>query len=288
MAVRMKHAWTCSNTRWMKSEEQLLSTLESCDGIKQFNQVHTQLIIHGLFQHSLVASRAIKKLCSHPRTTPRATLLFDNLHHPDAFLCNTIIRSYLRSSNFSAAFSFYYYKMIARWVPPNHYTFPLILKLCTDNGCRREGEKGHARVIKFGFEFDLFVRNSLIRMYSVFGRIYDARLLFDASYVLDLVSYNTMIDGYVKNGEIGVARKLFDEMNVVSWNSLLALHVRVKNFGECLRMFERMIESGEAMPNEATLVSVLTACANLGKLSLGALMKMSIGDSIETENVMLR
>ncbi|CAJ2635145.1 unnamed protein product [Trifolium pratense] len=336
MAVRMKHAWTCSNTRWIKSEEQLLSALESCDGIKQFNQVHTQIIVHGLFQHSLVASRAIKKLCSHPRTTPRATLLFDHLHHPDAFLCNTIIRSYLRSSNFSAAFSFYYYKMIARWVPPNHYTFPLILKLCTDNGCRREGEKGHARVMKFGFESDLFVRNSLIRMYSVFGRIDDARLLFDASYVLDLVSYSTMIDGYVKNGEIGVARKLFDEMsvrdvfswncmiagyvavgdleaanelfeimpdrdvvswncmidgcvrvgnvslaleffnrmggvirNVVSWNSLLALHVRVKNFGECLRMFERMMESGEALPNEATLVSVLTACANLGKLSLG-------------------
>jgi pentatricopeptide repeat protein len=173
-------------------------------------------------------------------------------------------------------------------------------------------------------------------MYSIFGRIDDARLLFDASYVLDLVSYATMIDGYVKNGEIGVARKLFDEMsvrdvfswncmiagyvavgdlktanelfeimpdrdvvswncmidgcvrvgnvslaleffnrmggvirNVVSWNSLLALHVRVKNFVECLRMFERMMESGEAMPNDATLVSVLTACANLGKLSLG-------------------
>lgn len=174
-------------------------------------------------------------------------------------------------------------------------------------------------------------------MYSVFGRIDYARTLFDASYVLDLVSYNTMIDGYVKNGEIGVARKLFDEMpqrdvfswncmiaghvavgdlvaanelfeimpdrdvvswncmidgcvrdgnvslaleffnrmkevvirNVVSWNSMLALHVRMKNFGECLGLFERMMESGEAMPNEATLVSVLTACANLGKLSLG-------------------
>lgn len=226
--------------------------------------------------------------------------------------------------------------MIATWVPPNHYTFPLVLKLCADNSCLREGEKAHARVVKYGFDFDLFARNSLIRMYSVFGRVNDAWLLFESSGVLDLVSYNTMIDGYVKIGEIGCARKLFDEMhvrdvftwncmvagyvsvgdlegakelfeampardvvswncmidgcvrvgnvslaleffnrmdggirNVVSWNSLLALHVRVKNFGECLRMFERMMESGEAMPNEATLVSVLTACANLGKLSLG-------------------
>lgn len=227
--------------------------------------------------------------------------------------------------------------MIAKWIPPNHYTFPLILKLCVDNECKLEGEKGHARVVKFGFLSDLFVRNSLIRMYSVFGRIDDARLIFYESYVLDLVSYNTMIDGYVKNGGIRDARKLFDEMserdvfswncmiagyvsvgdldaakelfeampnkdvvswncmidgcvrvenvslaleffnrmggvvvrNVVSWNSLLALHVRMKNYNECLRMFERMMESEEAKPNEATLVSVLTACANLGKLSLG-------------------
>ncbi|XP_058764884.1 pentatricopeptide repeat-containing protein At3g29230-like [Vicia villosa] len=336
MSVRLKHAWTCTTQRTVNSKEHVLSALESCNGIKQFNQVHTQLIIHNLFQNSLVASRAIKKLCSHPNTTPRATSLFDHLHHPDAFLCNTIIRSYLRNSDYSAAFSFYYNKMIARWVPPNHYTFPLVLKLCADNGWQREGEKAHARVVKYGFEFNLFARNSLIRMYSVFGRVNDAGLLFESSYVLDLVSYNTMIDGYVKIGEIGCARKLFDEMrdrdvfswncmiaghvsvgdldsakelfevmpdrdvvswncmidgcvrvgnvslaleffnrmdggirNVVTWNSLLALQVRVKNFGECLRMFERMMESGEAMPNEATLVSVLTACANLGKLSLG-------------------
>jgi hypothetical protein len=78
--------------------------------------------------------------------------------------------------------------MIAKWIPPNHYTFPLILKLCVDNECKLEGEKGHARVVKFGFLSDLFVRNLLIRMYSVFGRIDDARLIFYESYVLDLVS----------------------------------------------------------------------------------------------------
>lgn len=226
--------------------------------------------------------------------------------------------------------------MLARWVPPNHYTFPVIIKLCADTSSQQEGEKAHARVLKFGFESDLFARNSLIRMYSVFGRIGCARLVFDECSALDLVSYNTMIDGYVKNGETGTARKLFDEMpkrdifswncmiaghvaigdleaanelfkampvrdvvswncmidgyarggnvslafeffdrmhgtirNVVSWNLVLALHTRMKNFDECLRMFDRMIEGGEAMPNEATLVSVLTACANLGRLSVG-------------------
>ncbi|KHN21040.1 Pentatricopeptide repeat-containing protein [Glycine soja] len=226
--------------------------------------------------------------------------------------------------------------MLARSVPPNHYTFPLLIKVCTDIGSFREGLKGHARIVKFGFGSDLFARNSLIRMYSVFGRIGNARMVFDESCWLDLVSYNSMIDGYVKNGEIGAARKVFNEMpdrdvlswncliagyvgvgdldaanelfetiperdavswncmidgcarvgnvslavkffdrmpaavrNVVSWNSVLALHARVKNYGECLMLFGKMVEGREAVPNEATLVSVLTACANLGKLSMG-------------------
>ncbi|CAL5197885.1 unnamed protein product [Lathyrus oleraceus] len=266
MAVRVKHAWTCS-TRWMvNSEEHVLSVLESCDGIKQFNQVHTQLIIHGLFQHSLVASRAIKKLCSHPRTTPRAAFLFDHLHHPDAFFCNTIIRSYLRSSNSSAAFSFYYHKMFARWVPPNHYTFPLILKLCADSGYQREGEKAHARVVKFGFEFNLFARNSLIRMYSVFGRINDAWLLFESSYVLDLVSYNTMIDGYVKIGQIGGARKLFDEMpdrDVFSWNCMIAGHVSVGDLDAAKELFETMPDRDVVSWN-----CMIDGCIRVGNVSL--------------------
>lgn len=126
--------------------------------------------------------------------------------------------------------------MLARWVPPNHYTFPLIIKLCADTSSQREGEKAHARVLKFGLETNLFARNSLIRMYSVFGRIGCARSLFDASYVLDLVSYNTMIDGYVKNGETSSARKLFDEMSerdIISWNCMIAAYVGGWGFGSC-------------------------------------------------------
>ena len=55
-------------------------------------------------------------------------------------------------------------------------------------------------------------------------------MVFDESCWLDLVSYNSMIDGYVKNGEIGAARKVFNEMpdrDVLSWNCLIAGYVGV-------------------------------------------------------------
>lgn len=197
------------------------------------------------------------------------------------------------------------------------------------------GERAHAQIVKYGFELHLFVRNSLIHMYFAFRKISAARVLFGATDSdSDLVTFNSMIHGYVKNGDINAARGVFDVMcerdafswnsmisgyvgignmkdaidlfeqmppkdvvswncvidgyariggvtdarnvfdrmpirNTVSWNSMLALYVRCKDYGECLELFDRMIAGGEVKPNEATLVSVLTACAHSGRMDRG-------------------
>ncbi|XP_028762459.1 pentatricopeptide repeat-containing protein At3g29230-like [Neltuma alba] len=121
-------------------------------------------------------------------------------------------------------------------------------------------------------ERDVFSWNSMIAGYVGIGDLEAAQDLFDRMPTKDVVSWNSMIDGYAKIGNVSLARKFFYQMpirNVVSWNSMLAIYVRSKNFSECLRLADRMMERGEAMPNEATLVSVLTACANLGRLDIG-------------------
>ncbi|KAJ6389122.1 hypothetical protein OIU77_027466 [Salix suchowensis] len=141
------------------------------------------------------------------------------------------------------ALRFYYEKMIAKWVLPNHYTFPLVAKVCADIGSLRGAQKVHALVVKFGFELDLFVRNSFIRCYSVCGRTSDARMVFDNGFVLDLVSWNSMIDGYVKNGELGLAREIFDEMydrDIFTWNSMISGYVGVGDMDAARRLFEKM------------------------------------------------
>ncbi|KAM7491120.1 hypothetical protein LguiA_034041 [Lonicera macranthoides] len=321
--------------RTLTLDHPILRTLDTSQPtLQQFNQVHTQLIISGLFQHPLVASRVVKKLCSSPISFPHAVELFDRFTEPDAFVCNTIMRGFVNFNDPIEGLRFYYVQMVGKFVLENHFTFPVLVKVCGDVGDLKEGERAHGRVVKLGFELDLFVRNAFIHMYGVCGRIWDARRVFDLSSESDLVTWNSMIDGYVKNGEVGFARWVFDEMperdnfswnsmiagyvgigdmdtakelfekmlykdvvswncvidgyakmgnvvvarecfdsmpfrNVVSWNMMLALYVRSKDSNECLGLFERMMEVGDAKPNEATIMSVLTACAHLGRLDRG-------------------
>ncbi|XP_043715399.1 pentatricopeptide repeat-containing protein At4g18840-like [Telopea speciosissima] len=313
----------------------ILRFLESFNGtIEEFNQIHAQLLVFGIFQHPFAAGRVIRKLCSSPSLVPHAVSIFSQLDEPDAFICNTILRTYVNLKDPDSAIDFYYWHMIRKCVLPNHYTFPLLTKMSAELGSIREGERAHSQIVKFGLESDLFVRNSLIHMYCVCGRIEDARWLFDRCSDSDLVTWNSMIDGYVKNGDVGAARLLFDEMperdivswnsmiagyvgaedmesaeeifgrmpvrdvvswnsmidgyaraevvlaarelfdqmpyqNLVSWNIMLAVYVRIKDCNECLRLFDRMVSGRETSPNEATLVSVLTACAGLGRLDRG-------------------
>ncbi|KAF6135604.1 hypothetical protein GIB67_015457 [Kingdonia uniflora] len=90
--------------------------------------------------------------------------------------------------------------------------------------------------------------------------------------VRDIVSWNSMIDGYARIGNVFAAREFFKRMpdwNLTSWNVMLALYVRSKYYGECLRLFDKMIGEGDVKPDEATLVSVLIACGSLGVLDKG-------------------
>ncbi|OWM83192.1 hypothetical protein CDL15_Pgr011874 [Punica granatum] len=311
-----------------------LRKLNSCLSIGQFNQVHSQLVVSGLSQHSLVTSQVVKKLCA-LGSVPHAVWFFARVEEADAFLCNTVMRGFMNAGDSSRAIKFYFDEMVGKSIDPNYYTFPVVIKCCVEIGSSVEGEKVHGRTIKLGFEPDLFVRNSLIHLYSSFGKVGCARKVFDSGFVLDSVSWASMIDGHAKNGELSVARELFDEMpdrdvvswnamisgyagagdmqkakylfdrmpfknvvswncmidgfarvgnvlmareffnqmptpNLVSWNIMLALYVRSKDYAECLRLFDRMQRGEEGIkPNEATLVSVFTACSNMGDLDKG-------------------
>ncbi|KAF9690240.1 hypothetical protein SADUNF_Sadunf01G0175000 [Salix dunnii] len=93
--------------------------------------------------------------------------------------------------------------------------------------------------------------------------------IFDTMGVRDVFSWTSMVNGYAKNGELEVARALFNEIperNVVSWNAMIAGYSQNNQPKEALELFQRMLEAAAFVPMENTLVCVLSACGQLGCL----------------------
>ncbi|KAK2662319.1 hypothetical protein Ddye_000893 [Dipteronia dyeriana] len=110
-----------------------------------------------------------------------------------------------------------------------------------------------------------FAFNIMIRGYEKSGLNHEAILLYIQMRCEGLEPDNFTF------GDIESARLLFDRMperNVVTWTAMINGHVKQKRYKEGLELFSQMRNSGIEM-NELTLVSVLSACANLGAIEMG-------------------
>lgn len=128
------------------------------------------------------------------------------------------------------------------------------------------------RIFDLAPERDIVLWNTMVSGYIEVGDMLEARKLFDQMPNRDVMSWNTMLNGYMTNGNTDSAVALFEEMperNVFSWNGLIGGYSRSGDLVQVLDTFERMLFEGSVGPNDATLVTVLSACARLGAIDLG-------------------
>lgn len=139
-------------------------------------------------------------------------------------------------------------------------------------GLAHDGAQLHGRVLKLGLQADPFIMNTIVYMYLNSGFCSEARKIFCVDNLdFDVVTWNSMIMGLAKNGEIDESRRLFDRMpsrSTVSWNSMISAYVRNMKLVDALDLFNQMQEK-RIKPNEFTMVSLLNTSAQLGSLKQG-------------------
>ncbi|XP_071689982.1 pentatricopeptide repeat-containing protein At2g20540 isoform X2 [Rutidosis leptorrhynchoides] len=121
-------------------------------------------------------------------------------------------------------------------------------------------------------ERDIVMWNTMVSGYIECGEMGAARKVFDLMPNKDLMSWNTLLNGYANNKDIEGCEKLFNEMperNFFSWNGLINGYAHNGRFLEVLDTFKMMLNESNVQPNDATFVSVLSACSKLGALELG-------------------
>ncbi|PQM33915.1 pentatricopeptide repeat-containing protein [Prunus yedoensis var. nudiflora] len=107
----------------------------------------------------------------------------------------------------------------------------------------QKGKALHAQIIKTGPSSCVYIANSLVNLYAKCGDLPKAKLVFEAIPDKDVVSWNSLINGYSQQGQNG--------------SSLV------------MELFQRM-RAENAFPNAHTFAGVFTAASYASRTSLGA------------------
>ncbi|KAF8732287.1 hypothetical protein HU200_016267 [Digitaria exilis] len=191
--------------------------------------------------HPLLAKHLLFHLAALRRAPPlryAVAVLTRILPDPDPFSLNTVLRIAASSPRPRVALALH----ARRLAPPDTHTYPPLLQACARLLSLRDGERIHAETAKNGFATLVFVKNSLVHLYGACGLFESAHRVFDEIPVPErnLVSWNSVLNGFAANGRPNEVLTVFREMKDV-----------------------------EFAPDGFTMVSVLTACAEIGALALG-------------------
>ena len=122
---------------------------------------------------------------------------------------------------------------------PNNFTFSFVLKACARLLDLQLGVKIHTLAVKGGFDYDFFVKTSLVCLHAKCGFLEDAHKVF---------------------GDI-------PEKNVVSWTAIISGYIGVGKSREAMDMFRRLLETNLVL--DSFTVRVLSACTQLGDKNCG-------------------
>ncbi|XWS64817.1 hypothetical protein CRYUN_Cryun05aG0036600 [Craigia yunnanensis] len=122
-----------------------------------------------------------------------------------------------------------------------------------------------------GFDSHLYVETGLVNMYVESGGLAECKKVFDEMPEKNHVTWNVMITGLAKQGEIEFARFLFERMpdrNIVSWSGMIDGYTRMNRYREALCLFRRMVADDRVEPCEITVLAILPAVWNIGDVRI--------------------
>ncbi|KAF8398734.1 hypothetical protein HHK36_014592 [Tetracentron sinense] len=219
----------------------LISSLNSCCSLLkliQGKQIHSQ-ILKKIPPSDVLVGNVLIHFYSKCGQLNEAEKAFNGILDRDLVSWSSMLSGYSQNGLSKKAWEFFAL-FNNQAMGFSHYAFSVAAKACGELEEIKQGEELHCLVLKTGFQFHVFVASALLDMYA-------------------------------KHGILTCARKIFDSMlepNVVSWTSIITGYVQIDEAEEALKLFRLQIRMG-IQPDPYSLSSILAACANIPALEFG-------------------
>ncbi|KAL0351137.1 UNVERIFIED_CONTAM: Pentatricopeptide repeat-containing protein [Sesamum radiatum] len=215
--------------------------LKACSNMKSIKcceQVHAHVLKFGLDSDLHVVNGLVRGY-SVSDGIDDARRVFDELDDRNLSIWTTMICGYAQNDSAGEAIRLFD-GMIADGFEPNGVVLCSVLSACAQSACLDLGEQIHEYIQEKGMELNVILGTALVNMYA-------------------------------KNGSLAKAKQCFyglKQKNIATWNALicgLAVHGHVE---EAIHFFTKL-EKEKVMPNDITLLGVLSACCHAGLLDYG-------------------
>lgn len=273
---RIHEAWRLFNAMPEKNIVSWNSMIAAL--IKNGDVEGARLIFDQMPLKNIVSWNAMIAGCTENCRMEEARVLFDEMQDRNVITWTSMISGYCRSGNVDEGYSLFRRmpeRNIVSWtamiggfawngfyeealllfleskesydIKPNGETFISLAYACAGIGVPRLGKQLHGQLIVNGWDYDDYdgrISKSLIHMYSTFGNMDSANFLFCRN--LDhftVQSFNSMVNGYIRVGQLERAQKLFDKVltrDKISWTSMITGYFNVGEVSMACHLFRNM------------------------------------------------
>ncbi|CAI0382380.1 unnamed protein product [Linum tenue] len=216
----------------------VITAVTSCASISNCRSIHCKVMKSLSFSHGFIGDQLVSAYLR-LGFTKDACNMFDELPDRDLVSWNSFISGFSRRGDLSNCLNAFSAMKLETGVEANEGTIVPLISACTETRALDIGTYIHGFILKFGMLLELRIANVLINMYGKSGYLDGASGLFEAIPI----------------------------PNLVSWNSIIAVHVQTGKPEEGIGYFIRSRRAG-IKPDQATLITTLEACEELGSAKL--------------------
>nr|DAD42426.1 TPA_asm: hypothetical protein HUJ06_000656 [Nelumbo nucifera] len=247
--------------------------ISSLGGLLDYGKMVHKLAIQMGFDLDIYFCNTVIEMYIRCGSVFSARRVFDEMSHRDLVSWTSMICGYVWSRDIVSCFQLFR-EMQMRELEPNSVTLMIMLQACSLSENATKGRELHAYVIRKGLESKGSLQNSILTMYAKMGNIKNAENLFCMTNKRDIISWNIMISGYSKKGDVTKVAEIFSKMQIEVNPSLETLSLVISAFAKCGNLLQGEMICGYAVKTGLCDIVLQTAIVDLyakcGELDISA------------------